>query len=106
MEAPAGAAGLPGEVAEFAAADGALAGAGETGPACAGVLGAEPGAVARVPVAQAVASAPTATMPAPALKILLLVLAFIALPPLIRRLEGRLGPGSTLSPGKRGWLHG
>jgi hypothetical protein len=81
MEAPAGAAGLPGEVAEFAAADGALAGAGETGPACAGVLGAEPGAVARVPVAQAVASAPTARMPAPALKILLLVLAFIALPP-------------------------
>src|SRR5438309_202286 len=92
---PAAATGWPGEVAEFAAADGALAGAVEavTAPACGGMVRAEPGAAARVPVAHAVASAPTATMPAPALTILLLVLGsrLIRLASIsIRRLEGRL----------------
>ena len=58
---PAGATGLPGAGAEFAATDGALAGAVETvtGPASAGMLLAELGAAARVPVGHAVASAPT-----------------------------------------------
>ncbi|HWD72902.1 MAG TPA: hypothetical protein VG779_10275 [Actinomycetota bacterium] len=88
---------MPGAVAEFAAADGPLAGAVETvtGPACAGVLRAEPGAAARVPVAHAVASAPTATMPAPAHQILLLVLRshLIALPP---SLSGALRGASAL----------
>jgi len=96
---PAGATGLPDAVAEFAAADGALAGAVETvtGPPCAGMLRAEPGAVARVPVAHAVASALTATMPAPALQILLLVLRsrLIALPP---SLSGALRGASGIYP--------
>ena len=47
-----------------------------TGAACAGMLPAVPGAAALVPVAHAVASAPTATMPAPALLILRLTLPF------------------------------
>src|SRR5437588_9065320 len=111
----AGATGLPGAVAEFAAA-GAV-----TGPACAGMLRPEPGAAARVPVAHAVASAPTATMPAPALQILLLMLRFrliaclhlsgalrgasgIYPAPLasIRRLEGASARVRRLHHGKRG----
>src|SRR5204863_2801103 len=69
----AGATGVPAcGVTGLAGAEGAVPVVTVTGATCAGILRAEPGAAARVPPAHAVASAPTATMPAPVLQILLL----------------------------------
>jgi hypothetical protein len=76
---PAGATGLPGTGAEVpavgaAAAAGVFAAEALTGATWAGTTAGDAGVEARVPCAHPVASAPTRTMPVPALQILLLLL--------------------------------